>query len=204
MEELINKFLEKVVLSVHHLEKALDYYIEGDKKKFLLAVENTSKAELEADKIRREIELSLFNFRLLPFSRADYITLLEMTDDIADKAEITSKLLSIYKPKISRRFVLHLTKLMSEVCQTVETLRGAILALNTDLDAAKEKADYTEVQREIARKIEFKTLEEIFSSREKDLTKYTLRQLVSLMGSIADKAEETSDLVSIFIVKYKG
>jgi len=204
MEETVQEFLGKISLSVSKLKTAIDLYIEEDAKGFEKAVASISSAEQEADDIRRRLEASIFKFKLLPYTRTDYISLLEMSDDIADKAEICAKLLGVYKPKISKKIAISITKLMHETQQTVETLRGSMLALNYDLELARRKADETEIQREVARNIEFDTLRLIFSGKDKDIVKFSLNQIVSIIGSIADKAEEVSDVVSSLSVKYQN
>lgn len=203
MEETVQEFLEKISLSVSKLKSAVDLYIEGDAKGFEKAVASVSSAEQDADDIRRRLEASIFKFKLLPYTRTDYISLLEMADDIADKAEICAKLLGVYKPKISKSIAISITKLMHETQQTVETVKGSVLALNYDLELARQKADETELQREVARSIEFDTLRLIFSGKDKDLVKFSLNQIVSIIGGIADKAEEVSDVVSSLSVKYQ-
>lgn len=204
MEESVQEFLGKVSLSVSNLKNAIDLYIEGDCRGFEKAVASVSSAEQEADDIRRQLEASIFKFKLLPYTRTDYVNLLEMTDDIADKAEICAKLLGVYKPKISKKIALSVSKLMHETQQTVETLKEAILALNSDLEIARQKADETELKRELARNIEFDTLKLVFSGNDKDLVKFSLNEIVSIIGGIADKAEEVSDVVSALSVKYRN
>ncbi len=204
MPAALDEFLDKVVFSVECLQRCLQSYIENEKTKFSGAVEQTSKAETDADELRRQIELNLFKYDILPYSRGDKVTLLETVDDIADKAEIVAKLLGIYKPKIPKQAAPLFLELAAKTHQTVLMLRDSILALEKNLESAKEKADQTEKLREEARAIEFTLLEKIFSSKEKDLTKITLRDLIALTASIADKAEEASDFVAMLSVKYRG
>lgn len=204
MEESIREFIDAVVLSVSKLQNAIDLYIEKDGKAFVKAVDSVALAEQDADDMRRRLESSIFKFKLLPYSRTDYISLLEMTDDIADKAEICAKFLDVYNPKMSKKTAISITKLMSETLGTVETLKDCILALDSNLALAREKADETEKQRELVRKLEFDTLRLVFSERSKDLTKFTLQHIVCIIGEIADKAEEVSDFVSALSVKYQS
>jgi len=192
------------MLSVSNLKNAIDLYIEGDAKGFEKAVASVSSAEQDADDIRRGLEASIFKFKLLPYTRTDYMSLLEMTDDIADKAEICARLLGAYKPVISKKIALSIARLMQETLQTVETLKASVLALNSDLELARQKADETELQREVARNIEFDALKLVFSGKDKDLVKFSLNQIISLLGGIADKAEEVSDVVSALSVKYQS
>lgn len=204
MPATLDEFLDKVVFSVECLQRCLQSYVEGEKKKFSDSVEQTSKAEADADEIRRQIELNLFQYDILPYSRGDKVTLLETVDDIADKAEIVAKLLGIYKPKIPAQTAPYFLELAAKTHKTVLMLRDAIMALEKNLEAAKEKADQTEKLREEVRATEFALLEKIFASKEKDLTKIILRDLIALTATIADKAEEASDFVAMLSVKYRG
>jgi len=204
MAAALDEFLDKVVFSVECLQKCLQSYIDGETAKFLNAVEQTSRAEADADELRRQIEQNLFKYDILPYSRGDKVTLLETVDDIADKAEIVAKLLSIYKPKIPPKIAPNLLELSAKTLQTVMMLRDAIIALEKNLENAKEKADLTEKLREDTRAIEFTLLEKIFASKEKDMTKIILRDLISLTAKIADNAEEASDFVAMLSVKYRG
>lgn len=204
MAAALDEFLDKVVFSVECLHKCLQSYIENEKAKFLNVVEQTSRAEADADELRRQIEQNLFKYDILPYSRGDKVTLLESVDDIADKAEIVAKLLSIYKPKIPPKFAPLFLELAAKTHQTVLMLRDSIIALEKNLENAKEKADQTEKLREDVRAIEFTLLDKIFSSKEKDMTKLILRDLISLTAKIADNAEEASDFVAMLSVKYRG
>ena len=90
------------------------------------------------------------------------------------------------------------------VLDSVANLKNAVLALDSDINKAVSLAIKVENLREEARKHEFKLLEKLFSGKEKDMNVILLKELVTLIGAVADKAEESADRVISLAVKYQG
>src|SRR3989338_1067921 len=202
--EIMETFVNNVHNSVFHLDAAVAQYCSGNKPQFRKSANLVIDFETNADFSRRKLEKMLYTGVILPFGRGAKYELLESVDDIADKAELAARILLIEKIKISPKLNRNFEDLSGLVLASVTHLKSAVLELDQNLDKAVSLAIKVENLREEARKQEFKLIEKLFSGKDRDINIILLKELITLIGAVADKAEESADRVISLAVKYQG
>ena len=197
-------FITDVHSSVSHLNDTIRNYSDGKLKAARKSANFVIDYETKADNSRRKLEKMLYTGVILPFGRGAKYELLESVDDVADKAELVARLLLIEHLKIPQSLDKYFKELMGTVLEVANHLKDAVLQLDLNLDNAIAHATKVELLREKARQIEFKLIEKLFSRKANVLELILLKELISLIGAVADKSEEAADRVISLAVKYQG
>mgnify|MGYP001597200200 CR=1 FL=1 len=197
-------FITDVHSSVLHLNDTIRSYSDGKLKAARKSANSVIDYEEKADNSRRKLEKMLYTGVVLPFGRGAKYELLESVDDVADKAELVARLLLIERLEIPQSLDKYFKELMGTVLEVANHLKGAVLQLDLNLDNAIASATKVELLREKARQIEFKLIEKLFSRKTNVLELILLKELISLIGAVADKSEEAADRVISLAVKYQG
>jgi hypothetical protein len=193
------KLIQKVLF---RLERFFSNYFKGDRvfKKDALDIHNT---EHEADTVRREIEIKLYQGAFLPVYRADYLILADRADKIANQAELVSDYVMLTRPNIPdfiREDLLNLIKTtISTYTPLMETLENFYKDMKTVIDLSFK---VSQKEQEVD-KIEWDITKKVFKS-DLDLShKLHLKHLIDHIGMISNQIEDTADRFDIMIVKRK-
>lgn len=203
--EAIDRHLNVVYETVKTFEKLIEAYLNGDFERAKELEEEVGTLESEADKLRRSIELMLYEGAFLPASRGDYVRLSELIDQVADAAESAAHTLILAKPKVPGELKKDLMNLVRESVKTYEKLMEAVKALNRDVDKAIELAKETEDLEENADEVEYRLKGMVFESETiTTYAKLIWNQILTKIGDIADRAEDASDQVMLMAIKRRG
>ncbi|AIU69163.1 hypothetical protein TEU_01740 [Thermococcus eurythermalis] len=203
--EAIDRHLNVVYETVKTFEKLIEAYLNGDFERAKELEEEVGTLESEADKLRRSIELMLYEGAFLPASRGDYVRLSELIDQVADAAESAAHTLILAKPKVPGELKNDLMNLVRESVKTYEKLMEAVKALNRDVDKAIELAKETEDLEENADEVEYRLKGMVFESETiTTYAKLIWNQILTKIGDIADRAEDASDQVMLMAIKRRG
>jgi hypothetical protein len=91
---------------------------------------------------------------------------------------------------------------VKDLTEVVKTLSGAIDLAEVDLRKAIEATKLVETLRHAARDHIFNMMENIIKGDFKNPEKMLLYTNIEYLLAILDKAEETSDLLRMFAIKY--
>jgi len=203
--ETLDLHLNVVYETVKAFEKLIEAYIGGDLERAKKLEGEVTRLESEADKLRRKIELMLYEGAFLPASRGDYVRLSELIDQVADAAESAAHTLILAKPKVPEELKDEMIVLVEEAVKTYEKLMEAVKALNEDVDRALELAKETEDLEENADKVEYRLKAKVFDSETiTTYAKLIWNQAITKVGDIADRAEDASDQVMLMAIKRRG
>ncbi|WP_297064599.1 TIGR00153 family protein [Thermococcus sp.] len=203
--EAIDRHLEVVYETVKAFEMLIDSYLDGDFEKAKELEGEVTRLESEADKLRRSIELMLYEGAFLPASRGDYVRLSELVDQVADAAESAAHTLILAKPRVPEELKDEIMALVREAVKTYEKLMEAVKALNEDVDKALELAKETEDLEENADRVEYRLKAMVFDSESiTTYAKLIWNQAITKVGDIADRAEDASDQVMLMAIKRRG
>ena len=204
LQAAFNDHTEKTHECVINLRKTLHHYCDGDVESAKVFAKQVISLEAKADETRRLAEKKLYAGVLIPFGRGDKYALMEAIDDIADKAEIIVRLAAIELPKIPAFLKHDMKTLANQVELSMKVLKEAVEFLDMNINKAIKIASKVELVREKVRNLEFEILKKLFSGGSKDIHTILLKELITLTGQVADKAEEAADRVITLAVKYQS
>ncbi|ACS32823.1 TIGR00153 family protein [Thermococcus gammatolerans] len=201
----LNDHLEVVHETLKAFRALVESYLAGRINEAEKFEREVSELETKADKLRRSIEMMLYEGAFLPANRGDYVRLSELVDQVADAAESAAHTIILAKPRVPGELSGEFLALVDSGIDTYEKLMKAVKALNTDVDRAMDLAKQVEDAEEKADEIEYNLKKHVFESEEiTTYAKIIWNQIITKIGDIADRAEDASDQVLLMSVKRRG
>ena len=188
---------------VAELYRTLKRYSEtSDRRELKKNIEEVSRLEGAADDKRRSIQVVLYSKSLFPESRGDLLGLLETIDKIANRAEATALMLRTHHISIPESFRKDIVELCHISQRAVSVVLEAERKLFSDFRGALEFIGRVNELESDADHLEHRTINKIFaSSTLEPLEKILLRDVVSFISSLADKAEDVGDRIRVIVAK---
>ena len=160
-----------------------------------------SDLESRGDDLRREIQRRLYVETLIPESRGDVLDLLEHTDDILNACDGAMWQLAIEKPDLGGELKGDFANLAESVAESVEALVRALRDFFRGSESLTDDMHKVGFYESEADKMGHKLMGAIFSSDIDLSRKNQLRSVVLHIDSIADTAEDVSDMLAVFALK---
>lgn len=203
IEEMINRYFESCDKCFQLFEKGMDIFFQnGHSEAFEAAVQQIHKAESAADDLRRDIELTLYGKALLPESRGDILGLLESFDRLPNRAETVCYTLSCERLDLPNEMTEAFRELIQVNLQAYYLVRKTVSNLFENPRVTLHSAQEVEKKESASDHLERALITNIFTDDSLDNgMRVLLRDLVLVIGSISDRAEEASDRVSIIAIK---
>lgn len=203
LEEKFNKFLNLTNETSLILLEGIKCYLNKNNEEFERYLAQLTKLEQEADSLRREIETVLYEKTLLPESRGDIFNLLEDLDDVINQTEETLLEFSIEIPEIPEKYNEHFIKLTEYAINAVNQVVKASRKFIQDPANVEHNIHKVYYWEKEADKQSEKLKREVFRDKdiEKVSRKFHLRYFALHIDSVADKAEDVADKLSIYAIK---
>ena len=200
--DMLESYLAVVSETLQEFSLAFHYLMEnGIDEHFKVLGSQTHKKESNADDLRRDIELLMYEKSLLPESRRDLLEVIEMIDKIPNRAE------SILSMHISQRLELkdeikedmeELLKLSLETVKYVIQMTNACFKGDGDLNKLARLIDNNE---SLGDHLERKMVEDIFSLQIDTGEKILQKDSILQVGAICDLSEAVKDKLVITNIK---
>ncbi len=203
-EMIIKKFkqhLETVGKTLDGFEEFIRAYLDGNCEEADRCSEKVMNLESEADALRRETETLMYSGAFLPNFRGDLLGLIEAVDRIADRAETVVRIISLQLPSILLQIKEEMKKQVKLSVETFKELKAAIEYMFEDMDKAGSYIKRTEEKEHEEDNIEWDMMKKLFSLDIDRAQKLEIKEIISLIGDVADLAEDASDRVEIIILK---
>jgi predicted phosphate transport protein (TIGR00153 family) len=215
---LLRRNAEEVLDVVKKFEEVIiALFSERDMVKAEALGRKLSEIETNADKGRRKFTAALQQGAFLPTFRGDLAGLAEKLDDVADAAEeamrailLREKLIHVLaraeKKRRSAKVIREgLIKMAGLATKTVESLRNAVNAMTSDIDAANEKANEVEELEHESDILEQSLLNDLYEHEKlfDPVSIAQLKEIIGRIGSISDRAEDTSDMIPIVGYRFR-
>lgn len=201
VKDSLQEHLDAVHECLEVFEDMMFKYLNEDEE-FKKSSYQVHEKEHEADKIRREIEIQIYEGAFMPLFRGDYITLVELIDKVANRAETISDFIAQQNPRVPDELDDRFRKLIEKVIECFEPLIGVVTALNSDWEEAGRLARQVEELEQEADRIEWQLISDLFEMEELELAeKIQARDLIQLTAALADRMEDISDRIDIMLVK---
>ena len=202
IEKKIDAYNETVIECVEKYGETIKSLIEtSDRDELRQNASEVSSAESRADDLRREIEVMMYSKAVFPESRRDILTLLESMDRVPNHAESVCRMLvthHIVIPDFLEQGVLELIEICSRcVRQMIEAVRK-LFSDYINASVAIGKVDELESNSDW---LENELIDKIFTSDVSSLDKILLRDLVTCISAVCDKAENVCDGLRIIITR---
>ena len=177
------------------------YLREAISDEFTARLEHVCEIEATADRLRREIELSLYSNMLIPDSRGDVLGLIETADEILSLLKSSLWAFSIETPEIQEDLNAGYRRLTNMVVKAVDELAtGGRVFFRSPHLVSSYNAKVTLYEKE-ADKISYNLKKQIFDTNLDLSVKLHLREFVDRIDAIADQAEDVADRLSIYAIK---
>jgi predicted phosphate transport protein (TIGR00153 family) len=195
-------FLDKVSESGLLFKSGVDAYMSDNIESFEKKIEEIIEAEHDGDALRRDLEETLYVQTLIPESRGDVLELLENMDALLDRFKGALWKFNIERPQLIKEFDDDFRELTSIVVEAVEAIVRSSRAFFKNVSSVADhlhKVPYWESQSD---KIASKLQQTIFRRESLSLSeKLQLRDFVRHIDKIADRAEDVSDKLRIYVIK---
>jgi len=195
-------FLDKVSESGLLFKSGVDAYMSDNIESFEKKIEEIIEAEHDGDALRRDLEETLYVQTLIPESRGDVLELLENMDALLDRFKGALWKFNIERPQLIKEFDDDFRELTSIVVEAVEAIVRSSRAFFKNVSSVADhlhKVPYWESQSD---KIASKLQQSIFRQESLSLSeKLQLRDFVRHIDKIADRAEDVSDKLRIYVIK---
>lgn len=202
VESRINEFLDVILEAALEFKQGIKYYLAEDMEEFEKRAKLVDQMEGRADRLRREIENKLYSEMLLPEARGDVLALLENSDDVLNIIADGIVEFSVEKPGFPEEVRGQLSELVEVSISAVEEMVRTVRAYFRELTAVRDHLTKIMFFEKESDKIGEKIKRNIFQREDLELShKIHLRSFVSCLQTIADKAEDVGDRVSIYTIK---
>lgn len=202
IEKQIDDFLDRVSESGLLFKHGIDDYLKGNMSVFEEKMTHIYDTEHQGDELRRLIEEQLYMQTLIPESRGDVLELLENMDALLDRFKGALYRFDIEQPEIYPEFHEDFRELVNCVVEAVEAMVRSARSFFKEISAVADhmhKVSYWETESD---KISTRLQRAIFKKNELELSqKIQLRDFVMHVDKIADRAEDVSDKLSIYVIK---
>ena len=208
----LQKHIDKVVLCVEELVPYFESVISNDWEKATEVQSNLVKLENEADEIKNELRLNIPSGLFMPIDRRDVLEVLELQDQIANKAKDISGLILGRKMAIPESISSSYMEFLKRCIDATRKAQDAINELDElvvtgfrgdeatrvkkmikDLHTIEEETDQIQV-----------TLRAEFYKVEKELSPIDvmfLYKVIEWTGDLADSAQSTGNQLQLMLAK---
>lgn len=201
--------MDKIRIYTGFIDTCFEYFgvlfealVNGEDGDHLLEkAKRVHHAESEADDTRKSIERELYHKALIPESRSDVMNILEDLDEVPGLMKRLSYQLVIEKIRFSTEIYELLKRHISLSRESWGVLKGTIEALFYSGEAIDdfEAIDRYETECDELERRMLTTLFEDDTLEKAD--KLQLKQVIQAFGDIPDTLEETSDEITIAMIK---
>ncbi len=178
-------------------------YFEGKQEDAKQWEAKTHDSESEADDVRKELELMMFEGALMPSSRGDLLKILEAVDRVANRGESCIDELMLQRVEIPDEIKSDLRVLIDESIKSYLSLKNAVKYLFNDIERAVLECRRTEEMESKVDAVERDLVRKVYSLDIPLANKLQLRELIKNIADISDLAENASDILEISAIKRK-
>lgn len=202
LEARIAVYREQAAACVQQaLIRIREYCGAGDLQALRYQVHEIHRLETDADNIRREIEVMMYERALFPESRGDILRLMEAMDTVPDQAEQAVRSIADQMLVIPPFLHPDLFQLLDIVGRCVDAMFACIEKLFSDFQTATALIGRIDALESEADAIQSKLIQQVFASDIRDMDKILLRDVINEIAGISDYAEDTGDWVRILVAK---
>lgn len=202
VEQMVRAYLAEAERCVQAAGEAFEVYFRaGICDELGGKVERVRQLEWAADQKRREVEQEMFRRALIPALRGDILLLLEALDEVPNECEEVVRELWLQGVVVPDEYRPRMQELVRVNIEANDRLCETVRKLLEDAADVADAADQVVAKEKEADAIEQELIRAIFDSPRDLAEKLLLKQVVTGIADIADRAEDASDRIRIIAVK---
>lgn len=200
--EMLNSYLAVVSDTTDEFAAAFHHLLEkGIDEHFKVLGSQTHKMESNADDLRRDIELLMYEKSLMPESRRDLLEVIEMIDKIPNSEEAILSILISQNIKPINQIKEDMSELLSISIETVTLVIKMTNACFKADEEMEELARLIDNNESVGDHLERKMIGDIFKLNIDIGEKMMQKEYVMQLGSICDLCEAVKDKLVITNIK---
>lgn len=200
---MMQQHLAMTVSIVEDLERAIKAWVNNDEKELKVCADRISKAEKEADSLRREVMNELARGELPAADREDLMHLVKRVDMVADWSQESTRIIKALP-------INEVPDTLREACvEMVEGVKECVFALRKSISRIAEKPEEAlKAADEVERQEE--KVDDFHEKARALLAKETIKnagvavlisQLLEGFEMVADWCENTCDQVRVIVIR---
>jgi len=199
----LQQHLAMTVSIVEDLERAVKAWVKNDEKELIICADRISKAEKEADNLRRDVMNELARGELPAADREDLMHLMKRVDMVADWSQESTRIIKALPTK-------EVPDTLQKACiELVEGAKECVFALRKSIGRIAEKPEEALKAADDVEREEEK-VDELYEKGRALLAKETIKsagvavlisQLLESFEMVADRCEDTCDQIRIIVVR---
>ena len=202
IEESVGNFLNTLSESGILFHESIKAYIIKSNADFKAKTQMIIKHEHEADKLRREIESQIYRKNLIPESSGDVLALMERLDNIINQIGFAINRLDIESPVIPDNLCHQFERIGYTGMQAIEALVLSTRSFFNNTPLTQDNLHKVSFWESEGDKAILHLQRLIFESEMELAYKLHLGSIANAINSISDMAEDTADMLHIFVIKH--
>jgi uncharacterized protein len=202
VEAAIDEFLDAVSEAGILFGKTVEEYVShGINEDCMRHQQRVTEIERHCDDLRRAIETTLLTQMLIPESRGDVLSLIDLLDGLLDRIKRELLSMTIEAPHLPRSLHEDLKRLVSAIVSAIDATVLASRAFFTNQLAVRDHVHKISIYESEADAFAIRLKQNIFSSNRDLAEKMMLRDFINSLDRLADQAEDLGDQLSIFSLR---
>lgn len=202
VEEMMQRYFDECDRCFDFAKTAFEtYFAHGPRGKLEEEIIAVHRVESSADDLRRDIELLLYGKALLPESRGDILGILETYDRLPNCVETAIWAIATQGTVFPDELVPKVKELVTANFDAYRLARKAIDALFTNPRATLHTTKEVDHKESASDRLERVLIRAIFDMEVDTGKKMELKEIVLLIGDIADRAENLADRIGLVAIK---
>ncbi len=201
LEGQVDRFLDAVSEGALVFRSGLERYAREGAEVLGDAVAAVREKEKAADRLRREVEATLYTHSLIPDQRGDVLGLLESMDSVVDAAETALREIEIERPPLPASLAVDMEALAAASADSVEHLVRAARAFFRDPGAVKDDLHKVFHFEREADQAALRMRRKLFESELPLAEKLHLKLTLDAIEAVPDEAEAVADRLAIYALK---
>lgn len=203
VEKLVRQHLEMVDQTLRSFQTALEAYLKGDGEVTELAAK-VHQWESKADDVRREVTTQLLKGSLLGSFRGDMLRLIEDMDKLANTADALMSSLILQNIQIPTSLYPRINAICEKSIEILDELNPAIELLFSNMPEVLTHTRQIEKLEGEIDDLEKASIRDVFLMELSLAEKLWVRDFISHLAQLSDRAEDLSDLIEIIVAKRRA
>jgi len=202
VETAIDEFLDSVSEAGILFGKTVTEYVRrGTNEDCMRHQQRVSEIEKKCDNLRRAIETVLLTQMLIPESRGDVLSLIDLLDGLLDRIKRELLSMTIETPRVPEDLHEDLERLIEAIVSAIDETVRASRAFFSNQRAVRDHVHKIGIYESEADAVSIRMKQHIFASDSDLAEKMMLRDFVNNLDRLADQAEDVGDQLSIFTLR---